>query len=151
MADQTTSTITIAASPHEIMDVISDVASYPEWTPGVKSVEVLRIVEDEGAVHHERVAEARFSINQAGITDEHVYVYDWSGNDEVSWHLREPGSMVKALHGTYSCLEQGDGSTQVSYALAVDVAIPMIGLMKRKAEKVITDTALKGLKRRVEA
>jgi ribosome-associated toxin RatA of RatAB toxin-antitoxin module len=130
--------------------VIADVAAYPEWTPGVKSVEVVRVVEDEGAAHHERVAEARFDINQAGISDVHVYVYDWSGNDEVSWHLREPGSMVKALQGTYSCVDQGNGTTLVSYALAVDVAIPMIGLMKRKAEKVITDTALKGLKRRVE-
>ncbi|MEP7333221.1 MAG: cyclase, partial [Terracoccus sp.] len=31
------------------------------------------------------------------------------------------------------------------------VKIPMIGLLKRKAEKVIIDTALKGLKKRVEA
>jgi hypothetical protein len=43
-----------------------------------------------------------------------------------------------------------DDSTEVSYSLAVDVAIPMLGLMRRKAEKVITDTALKGLKKRVE-
>jgi hypothetical protein len=33
----------------------------------------------------------------------------------------------------------------------VDIAIPMIGMLKRKAEKVIIDTALKGLKRRVES
>jgi hypothetical protein len=42
-------------------------------------------------------------------------------------------------------------STEVSYSLSVDVAIPMLGMMRRKAEKVITDTALKGLKRRVES
>jgi hypothetical protein len=35
--------------------------------------------------------------------------------------------------------------------LTVDLAIPMIGMIKRKAEKVIMDTALKELKRRVEA
>ncbi len=45
-----------------------------------------------------------------------------------------------------------DGSsTRVTYRLAVDVKIPMIGLLKRKAEKVIVDTALKELKKRVEA
>jgi hypothetical protein len=38
----------------------------------------------------------------------------------------------------------------VVYTLAVDVSIPMIGLIKRKAEKVIVDTALRGLKERVE-
>ena len=33
----------------------------------------------------------------------------------------------------------------------VDLVIPMIGLLKRKAERRLTDTALKDLKKRVEA
>jgi hypothetical protein len=33
----------------------------------------------------------------------------------------------------------------------VDVKIPMLGMIKRKAEKVITDRALAGLKKRVES
>jgi len=41
-------------------------------------------------------------------------------------------------------------STEVTYQLAVDLVIPMLGLLKRKAEKVIMDTALKELKKRVE-
>ena len=32
----------------------------------------------------------------------------------------------------------------------MDLTIPMLGMFKRKAEKVIIDTALKGLKKRVE-
>jgi hypothetical protein len=39
----------------------------------------------------------------------------------------------------------------VTYQLAVDLTIPMIGMLKRKGEKVIIDTALKGLKQRVES
>jgi hypothetical protein len=39
----------------------------------------------------------------------------------------------------------------VTYRLSVDLNIPMLGMFKRKAEKVIMDTALKGLKKRVEA
>ena len=39
----------------------------------------------------------------------------------------------------------------MTYSLAVDLAIPMIGMFRRKAEKMIMDTALKELKRRVEA
>ena len=42
------------------------------------------------------------------------------------------------------------GSTEVTYHLAVDLVIPMLGMLKRKAEKVIMDTALKELKKRVE-
>ena len=42
-------------------------------------------------------------------------------------------------------------STEVVYDLTVELAIPMLGLFKRKAEKLIIDTALRGLKRHVEA
>jgi hypothetical protein len=33
----------------------------------------------------------------------------------------------------------------------VDLAVPMIGMLRRKAERVILDTALKELRKRVEA
>jgi hypothetical protein len=54
------------------------------------------------------------------------------------------------LDGSYTLEELDDGSTEVTYELTVDIAIPMLGLMKRKAEKVIIGTALKELKKRVE-
>jgi hypothetical protein len=38
----------------------------------------------------------------------------------------------------------------VTYTLSVQLAVPMIGLFRRKAEKMIMDIALKELKRRVE-
>lgn len=146
MAESTTSSIIIRATPKQIMDVIADVQRYPEWTPGVSEVEVLSVFDDA----HERVAEARFVMDQAGIKDEHVYVYDWDEHDEVRWHLRDPGRMVRDLQGVYATEVLDAESTEVSYSLHVDVSIPMLGMMRRKAEKVITDTALKGLKRRVE-
>jgi hypothetical protein len=59
--------------------------------------------------------------------------------------------MLKAMDGAYELDARSDGSTEVTYRLAVDISIPMIGMLKRKAEKVIIDTALKGLKRRVES
>jgi hypothetical protein len=45
----------------------------------------------------------------------------------------------------------GAGATEVTYTLSVDVAIRVIGMIKRKAEKVVIDTALTELKRRVES
>jgi hypothetical protein len=47
-------------------------------------------------------------------------------------------------------LQEQDDTTQVTYTLSVDLAIPMLGLLKRKAERVVMDTALKELKKRVE-
>jgi hypothetical protein len=58
--------------------------------------------------------------------------------------------MLTAMDGTYA-LQEVNGSTSVEYVLTLDLKIPMIGLLRRKAEKVITDTALKELKRQVEA
>ena len=43
------------------------------------------------------------------------------------------------------------GRTEVTYSITIDLSIPMLGMIKRKAEKVILDTALKELKKRVES
>jgi hypothetical protein len=58
--------------------------------------------------------------------------------------------MQKQQDGSY-VLAESNGSTTVTYSITIDLSIPMLGLIKRKAEKVILDTALKELKKRVEA
>jgi hypothetical protein len=68
----------------------------------------------------------------------------------VSWQLAEPGTVIAEMTGGYR-LSAGGAATEVHYELAVDVRIPMPGLLKRKAEKIIIDTALKGLKNRAES
>jgi hypothetical protein len=50
------------------------------------------------------------------------------------------------------CFELLTGySDEVTYRLALEVSIPLIGMLKRKGEKILIDTALKGLKKRVES
>jgi ribosome-associated toxin RatA of RatAB toxin-antitoxin module len=144
MADRTESSIVISADRSRIMAVIADLASYPEWSDGVKSVEILFEYEDG------RPANARFVVDAGAIKDTYELEYDWDEDASVSWKLVE-GQMMKAIDGSYVLTDNGDGTTSVVYKLAVDVSIPMIGLIKRKAEKVIVDTALRGLKERVEA
>jgi ribosome-associated toxin RatA of RatAB toxin-antitoxin module len=144
MADSTESSIVIAAPPSDVMAVIADVARYPEWTDGMKSVEILSTYEDG------KPADVRFVVDAGAIKDTYVLEYDWADDDSsVSWTLTE-GGMLKAMDGAYVLTDNDDASTTVAYRLAVDVSIPMIGLIKRKAEKVIVDTALRGLKERVE-
>ena len=145
MADQTESSIVINASPAAIMDVIADLAAYPQWSDGIKEVTVLALYEDDG-----RPADARFNLSSGAIKDIYELEYDWDGDEKVSWTLTK-GDMLTAMDGVYELTPNGDGSTTVHYRLAVDVKIPMIGMIKRKAEKVIVDTALKGLKKRVES
>jgi ribosome-associated toxin RatA of RatAB toxin-antitoxin module len=145
VADRTESSIVIAADPPAVMAVIADLATYPEWSSDVKSVEVLTVYEDD-----ERPAEARFVIDSIAFKDAYTLEYTWTGDEHVSWVMGAAGSLLKTLDGEYALAATGDGSTEVTYRLTVEVKIPMIGMMKRKAEKVIVDTALKGLKARVE-
>ena len=74
---------------------------------------------------------------------------DESGLGVASWTLVE-ASMLKAMDGSYTLAAHGDG-TEVTYELTVDVKVPMLGMLKRKAEKVIVDTALRDLKKHAEA
>ncbi len=144
MADRTESSIVISAPRDRVMGVIADISSYPQWSDGVKSVEILSEFEDG------RPGDARFVVDAGAIKDTYELEYDWADdNSSVTWKLTK-GQMMKALDGAYELTDNGDGTTTVVYKLAVDVSIPMIGLIRRKAEKVIVDTALKGLKDRVE-
>lgn len=145
MADQTESSIVISASPSVIMEVIADLSAYPQWSDGIKEVVVLSVYEEDS-----RPADARFNLSSGAIKDVYELEYDWDANRRVSWTLTK-GDMLTAMDGAYELGDNGDGTTTVHYRLSVDVKIPMIGMIKRKAEKVIVDTALKGLKKRVES
>jgi ribosome-associated toxin RatA of RatAB toxin-antitoxin module len=145
MADRTSSTITIKAARPEIMAVIADLEAYPEWAGGIRDMAVLETGADG------RPAKARLTIDAGPIKDTYGLSYEWDGDDTVHWVLAEQGNVVTSLHGSYHLADDGGGGTQVTYELAVDYRIPMIGLVKRKGEKMIIDAALKGLKRHVES
>jgi hypothetical protein len=150
MAEQTTSSIVIAAGPGAVMAVISDFDSYPVWAQGVKKAEPLSRAGAGANGPGTRPEEVYFELDASPIKDAYTLRYDWGGDEQVRWRLVE-GKMLKAMDGAYELEARADGSTEVTYRLAVDIAIPMIGMLKRKAEKVIIDTALKGLKKRVES
>ncbi len=143
MADKTSSTMTIEAARSVIMAVIADFGAYPQWASGVRVAEILQTGPDGLA---ERV---RFTIDAGVIKDRYVLSYLWQGDEQVRWELAERGTAVSEMSGAYRLDESGDG-TRVTYELAVGLAIPMIGMLKRRAEKTIIDTALKGLRTRVQ-
>jgi len=126
-----------------IMSVIADFAAYPQWASGVKAADVLASGPDDRA---ERV---RFTIDAGVIRDTYVLRYEWLGDERVRWELAEAGSAVSAMSGAY-LLDEAAAGTTVTYELAVGLAIPMPGILKRRAEKTIIDTALKGLRTRAE-
>ncbi|NYG58025.1 ribosome-associated toxin RatA of RatAB toxin-antitoxin module [Nocardioides daedukensis] len=143
MAEQTSSSIVVDAPPSAVMDVIADFPAYPLWAKGMKAVEV------KGTFPDGRATEVYFELDVAPIKDDYTLAYEWDGDREVTWTLAE-GKMLRALDGAYTLRDLGNGSTEVTYRLALDVSIPLIGMLKRKGEKILIDTALKGLKKRVE-
>ena len=144
MADQTMSGITIDASPAEIMAVIADFVAYPDWTGQVKEAKVLSTGPDG------RADQVRFVLDAGVIKDEYTLGYTWDDDREVSWTLVEEGTLMRSLDGSYALAPAGGADrTDVTYRLTVDTKIPMLGMIKRKAEKVIVDTALKELAKRV--
>ncbi|WP_435057571.1 SRPBCC family protein [Streptomyces sp. bgisy060] len=144
MAEHTSSSITIEAAPTDVMGVIADFARYPEWTGEVKEAEVLA-TDDSG-----RAEKVRLLLDAGAIKDDHTLAYTWTGANEVSWTLVK-SQMLRSLDGSYLLKPLGGDRTEVTYQLTVDVKIPMLGMIKRKAEKVIIDRALAGLKKRVES
>lgn len=149
MADRTESSIRIAATPAEVLDVIADFEQYPEWAKEMRSVEVL-VREGDGWAD-----QVRFVLDAGVLKDTYTLDYEWAiaddGSGVVSWGLVS-ADLLKALTGSYTLTAADDGAaTDVTYRLEVDLKIPMLGMLKRKAERSIVETALTSLKRRVEA
>jgi uncharacterized membrane protein len=146
MADTSTQSIVIAAPVARIAAVICDFESYPEWVSAAKSVEVLEWYEDDYA------SQVRFMIGAGVASDEYTLQYEYAEDlSRIEWHLAAPSKLQRSQTGSYDLADNGDGTTTVTYTLSVDLAVGMLGMFKRKAEKMIMDTALKELKRHVEA
>jgi hypothetical protein len=149
MAEQTSSSITIEAPAADVMAVIADFPAYPQWAKGVIVAEVVSSFDDADPAARGRAREVYFSLDVPPIKDEYTLAYTWDGDTQVTWTLAK-GKMLRALDGAY-VLRESDGTTEVTYRLALEVSIPLIGMLKRKGEKILIDTALKGLKKRVES
>ena len=143
MSEQSTQSITVEAPAAEVMAVIADFPAYPQWVAAAKRVEVVDTGDDG------RASRVHFVLDAGAVKDDYVLDYTWDGDRQVTWTLVK-GQMQKRQDGSYTLVETG-GRTEVTYSITIDLSIPMLGMIKRKAEKVILDTALKELKKRVES
>lgn len=144
MADHTERSVIVNADVPDVMAVIADFPRYPDWVSAAREVHV-RDRDEAG-----RGTEVEFVLDAGILADTYVLRYQWAAaGDEVSWELVS-SDLQKAQRGRYVLTQQVPGSTKVTYELMVDLLIPMIGQLKRRAEKAITDTALNELKKKVE-
>ncbi|KXK60255.1 cyclase [Micromonospora rosaria] len=145
MADSSTQSIVVAAPPQRVAAVICDFPRYPEWTEAVQRVEVVEEYEDGYA------SQVRFTLDAGVMADEYTLAYAYSEDlSRIEWHLVAPSTMQRSQVGSYDIVGNPDGTSTVTYTLEVELSVGMLGMFRRKAEKMIMDAALKQLKRRVE-
>jgi ribosome-associated toxin RatA of RatAB toxin-antitoxin module len=145
MPDQATERNTIDRTPDEVFAVALDIERYPEWARDVKEASV---IERDEADRPLRVA---FRAAAMGHSARYVLRYDYGESPlRMGWVL-EQGDIVRRLDGEYVFEADGDkGGTEVTYKLVVELAVPLPGFIKRRAESKIMTTALDELKRRCE-
>jgi len=132
--------VVIEATPDEIMDVLFDLESLPEWSPAHQKIEILER-DDQG-----HPSKSRQVVKIVGITDEQVL--DYSVHDDgVSWTLVS-SKQQRAQEGCYTLTPDGD-STKVNFVLTVDLVVPVPGFLIKKGAKGLMETATDGLRKRV--
>lgn len=143
MVEGTVESIEVDATPQAVFAVAVDVARYPEWASGVRTVQVLE-ADAQGRPHR-----AHFVID--GFVKEIAYdlVYDYEEPHRMRW-TAEPGPDLELLDGSYSFTPTDEGGTQVVYGLKVQPTFAIPGFVRRQAEHQIVTTALRGLRRRVQ-
>ncbi|HEY3504581.1 MAG TPA: SRPBCC family protein [Actinocatenispora sp.] len=146
MTDSSTQSIVVASDLEKVTEIITDFPAYPEWASAVQTVEVFEEYEDGYA------SRVRFVLDAGVLKDDYVLEYEYAEDmSRIQWRLVEPSKVQKAQVGSYDIEDNGDGSVTVTYSLSVELASPMLGMLRRRAEKMIMDIALKELKKRAEA
>lgn len=142
MADRTEGSIVIQADPSAIMKVITDFEAYPDWAD-FQATEVRE--RDDGG----RATLVYFELSAGPINARYSLSYNYrDGNSGIEWSFAG-GTGVRNIEGEY-LLEAEGAATKVTYRTSAELGIPIPGFLKRQGEKRIIDTALKGLKKRVE-
>ena len=143
MPEHAEGSIEVAATPKEVMAVIADFESYPEWVGNLEEVEVLeRDRRGRGSL-------VAFKLRTPVMSAAYTLAYDYAPRDRgMSWTYQE--GTLEDLSGSYE-LEPLDRVTRVTYRLEVELGMPLPGLLKRQAARQIVRSALSDLKRRVES
>jgi hypothetical protein len=144
MTDEAHEHLSVHADPADCFALASRFEDYPSWVNDVTEATVL------GRDEHGRATRVKYRAAALGRTIGYVLDYDFAAAPSAfSWTLVE-GDMLRALDGRYTFTADGAG-TRVGYDLAVDLAVPLPGMIKRRASSFILGAALRDLRRTAEA
>jgi ribosome-associated toxin RatA of RatAB toxin-antitoxin module len=145
VAESATERMVVTATPDQCFAVVSDLERYPEWAADIKSVSV------DGRDAEGRPLAVTFRAGAFGRSTSYTLAYDYSGAPRALAWKQTDGDLTSKLDGTYTFDQVGDGTTQVTYTLEVELRVPLPGFIKRRAQSRIMHTALEELRARVES
>ena len=140
MATSDSREVVIDATPEEILDVIADVETAPEWSSQHQGAEILE-TEDNG-----RPRKVRMKLKTMGISDEMVVEYSWTDHS-ASWKLLS-SSQLKTQDASYTLTPDG-AKTKVKFDITVDPSVPIPGFVLKRAMKGGLESATDGLRKQV--
>jgi carbon monoxide dehydrogenase subunit G len=145
MGEHAEETIVIDAPAAEVMDVITEYESYPDWAD-VKSATVLQ--RGEGGLATEVAFEVDVPLlGRASYTLSYRYA---PGDAGVSWVTKDARGAVSNIVGEYLLDDLGDGTTRVTYRLDVELGVLLPGFVRTQGARRVMENALERLKARVE-
>ncbi len=138
--------IVIDAPLEDVMEVIEDYESYPEWAD-------VRIGRDPAARRGRTCHRGGLRGRRAGPgqrrptpwpTDTHL------ATRALSWTTSEARGAIRDIRGEYLLHEVSDVQTKVTYRLGVELGVLVPGFLRSEGAKRVIENALEKLKRRVE-
>jgi uncharacterized membrane protein len=142
VSNEVSEDIVVHASTDEVMEVIADFETYPDWQSEMKEAEVLETDEDGWGT------KARFLLDAGILQARFTLVYTYT-EYEMRWRLVD-GDKLRRNDGVYALEDLGDGTTRVTYRVDVEPTVPIPAVLRRKAAQRVVHSALRDLKHRVE-
>ena len=144
-AETATEHITIAAPPDRVWEIAADIERYPEWAKDIKDV----VVRSRDDLH--RPTEVEFRASALGRSTHYTLAYDYSNAPKTLAWTMVKGDIQRRIEGTYTFNPDGAGGTDVQYDLVIELAAPLPGFVKRRAEVRILNNSVRELKARAES
>jgi len=139
--------VEIDAPVERCFEIASDIGKAPEWQGSLKDVEVLERDGDKRATLAETESDAKVKRVRSTLR------FSYEEPTAIRW-VQEKGE-TKALTGSWTFEDLGDGRTRATYALEADPG-RMLGMLLRgpaaaKVRDFLLGDAAEGLKQRAEA
>ncbi|MEO1062205.1 MAG: SRPBCC family protein [Actinomycetota bacterium] len=146
MREEAVFTTTIAAPPTTCFEVAADIEQYPLWAADIKDAEIVER-DDEG-----RPSLVTFRAAAMGRSTTYTLRYDYAHAPvRLAW-VQDDGDVTRVLDGSWEFFPVDDdqNQTEVRYSLTVELAMPLPGFVKRRAEGRIVHTAIDDFTERAE-